>query len=91
MKYDNSIRLARIASADVINGGARASVLASRMFAITGSDEGQEIVSRVYSSGNGRATYECKECGSEHLTWDACSECCAPEYYDSSLDESDED
>jgi hypothetical protein len=88
MKTDNSIRLARIASADVINGGARASVLASRMFSITGSDEGRSIVSRVYSNPRGVAVYECRECGGKYLTLDDCSACCAPEYYDSSLDES---
>ena len=76
MKFENSIRLANLASRNVFDGGASALVIAKRAAAITGSEEALEIVNRVYCHPRGRATWDCRECGSVHLTPEDSFECC---------------
>ena len=77
MKHENSLRLARIASDDCRNGKALALYLAGRMYAITGSLLGDDIVSRVYCCKDGKAVFPCRECGSEHLTSGDAAACCS--------------
>jgi hypothetical protein len=76
MKFTNELRLARIASNDVWQGGARALHLAKRMRRMTGNTEGEEIVSRVYTRSDGKGVHECPECGGEYLTACEASACC---------------
>lgn len=83
MKLDNKLRLARLASRDVHGGGAAALVIARRMEAITGSGEGMEIVTRVYHSSVGRATYQCRECGQEWVSPEEKAECCSDSWVES--------
>ena len=77
MKPENALRLAHMASHDAWQGGCSALHLAKRAERITGSSDALEIVSRVYSHPQGRATYACRECGAEHLTSGDAAACCA--------------
>lgn len=87
-------RLARIATSDTINGGARALRIAARLERMGSPIPGDEIVSSVYSASTGRAdptwsAFECPECGSAHMGVDAALQCCAPteDDYDDYLDD----
>lgn len=53
MKYENQVKLARIANNDTWNGGARAMVLATRIMAIFPYSEAMQIVSNVYTHPQG--------------------------------------
>ena len=77
MKHENVLRLARLAHANVINGGASALTLARRAKAITGSTEAEDIVSQVYSASSHRSpVVKCRECGQEHFGNQAAADCC---------------
>jgi hypothetical protein len=76
MKLENALRLARKARGNVLWGGCSALHLAKRAERITGSCDALEIVSRVYSHPQGRAAYECPECGAEYLTSGDAAACC---------------
>ena len=76
MKPENELRLARIASNDVRNGGARALTLAKRILSLHRSSDADEIVNRVYTHPTGRASYDCRECGQPYLSGAEASECC---------------
>ena len=90
MKPENQLRLARMASANAIYGGASALHLAKRMHRITGSTEGEEIVTRVYTSPTGRATHECRECGQSYVDPEQASACCAAVEDDFQIEDTDE-
>jgi hypothetical protein len=83
--YDR-FSLARLASANCWNGGASALVTAKAIEALTGDGEAVDIVSRVYSRADGRAIFECRECGFEHLDPDSAAGCCGPESWEDSAE-----
>ena len=77
MKHHNVLRLARLAHANVMNGGASAMVMARRAQVITGSSDAMDIVTDVYSSSSSQSpVVRCRECGSEHFGSDAAAACC---------------
>lgn len=76
MKFTSELRLARLASNDVMHGGTRAWRLAHRMHAITGSMEGQQIVQRVYLRPGGKGVFTCRICGTPFLTAYEENSCC---------------
>jgi len=77
MKHENSLRLARLASANCWNGGSSALSIAHRALALTGSDSCLDIVRRVYTRTDGKAVFECRECGSSHLEPEDAAQCCS--------------
>jgi hypothetical protein len=90
MKLENQLRLARMASANAIYGGASALYLAKRMHRITGSTEGEEIVGRVYAHPEGRATHECRECGQQYVDPVHAAACCAAIEDDFEMEQAEE-
>lgn len=74
-------RIAAIARADTITGGARASWLAEKLLKIGGTDL-RGVVADVYCASTGRASteheaWQCPECGQPHLGQTRAFECCA--------------
>lgn len=72
-------RLARLASASCWNGGTSAMVVAKRIDSLAPGSGAEEIVSRVYSRSDGKAIFECRECGCEFLAEDSAADCCGPD------------
>jgi len=73
-------RLATIAELDVINGGARAAVIAAKYPSACGGQYG-DVVSAAYTDSRGQAheylAFECPECGSACLGKSAALACCS--------------
>ena len=81
----STVRLARIATADTIYGGARALVLANACDRLgvkfIDGVSAKEIVSDVYSRSTGNESrqfggWKCPECGQSHVGIDAAFACC---------------
>ncbi len=76
-------KLANIARHDTIHGGAKALVIAKRLYGMGSKIPADEIVGDVYSASNYSCgewgAYECPECGSVHLGTEAAHKCCQPD------------
>lgn len=76
LHHENALRLAREASANVLNGGASALCKANRLKRMGGGYEADVIVNRVYTHPTGRAAYTCHECGQDYVDPADRAACC---------------
>lgn len=82
-------KLAAIANADTIGGGASALYIARRAagMGLPMAREFGAVVSEVYARSSGRVPdhlvpWRCDECGSVHADQDDAARCCAPDEWD---------
>lgn len=75
-------KLARLASSNCWNGGASALAIAKRIDTLAPGADAVEIVSRVYSRSDGKAIFECRDCGCQYLTEDSAADCCGPDAWE---------